>query len=397
VSKGSKVKYPEPTAEERGLQTEQQDLLRLQTDILRGSAGEARALAPYLYKRLGLTPRYDAQGMITGFDEDPSFGRQQELIRQGELEELEFGGERRKYEREMLPLQRRATEQQLALTEEEMAYNREQQRLQRLIDPYRYEEMGLKPRMDETGKIIGFDELDQPGEARREEIQRLQEERSLAALKGELPVDPALTRDLAERESLTREGLRQQLGTGYETTTAGSQSLGEFEESRGMLLDAARRGEMTLAEQLGLNRAMGNRQQGQYQQGLLQGVGPRAFTQASSLAGALGPGGVGGGGGQSNLLGPAGAMATLSGGFGGAMQGFQQVMGGLQQQRGQQFQANVSNAQQQQATNQLYGQAASTSAMVAAVAASSRTLKADRQLLGPDEEAQTLGALMGDL
>jgi len=440
-------RYPEPTSEERNLQADQAEALRWQTRMLQSGAAETRALAPYLYRQMGLNPQFDEEGVITGFEEDPSFTKQQELIRQRQLEELEYGGERLASERarlgleperlaldrerlaaerEFLPIQQDTTRSQLELAGEQAEYNRRLQRQQELLQPEQFEMMGVKPIRNEAGEITGFESLDDPGRARRDEIQRLQEERSLAALKGELPTDPALLRDLNERETLTRERLRRQLGTGFEATTAGSESLGEFEESRAMTLDAARRADLTLAEQLGLNRGQSNRQEDAQRMAMLQSVGPKSFTQASTLGGALGgtglfggggnlfgSGGGGGGGGfnlgglQGLLMNPANQSGSMANQFSNLTGGYESVMGNLANWRGNQFQANVSKAQQQQAENQLYGQiggsvlaAGATAAIIAgagAVGASSRTLKRDIAALGPAEEASTLAELMGEM
>jgi hypothetical protein len=391
---GGGVDYPEPTAEETGIQAEQRRMLQLQTQLLQGSSEEMRALAPILYQQMGLTPNYDpATGRLTGFTEDPQFTESQRIQRQLSLDRL-------RGEADLYPLQRETLEKQLAMTQGEYDWNARQQRLQSLLQPFQFEEMGLKPTMDASGNITGFEKIADPLSEQGKEIQRLQQERSLAALKGELPVDPALTRDLAEREALTRESLRRQLGAGYGTTTPGSEALGEFEESRGMMLDAARRGDMTLAESLSLNRGRINEMQQQTNLANMQGVGPKAFSQASTLASAFGGGS--GAGGAMGLAGIAGLGGQQSGGFGSAMQNYQQLLGNFQQQRGQQFQGDVSKAQAQAAENQMYASTgtalAGTAAVVAALAGgSSRSLKRDVRPLGAYEESQTLAELMGDI
>ncbi len=103
--------------------------------------------------------------------------------------------------------------------------------------------------------------------ARREEIERLYQEREIKgfesdesrrrveglelerrekALKGELPIDQGLLKDLATRETETRDRLFRQLGEGYETSTPGIEALREFESFRSQSLDQARRGDLTM-------------------------------------------------------------------------------------------------------------------------------------------------------
>ncbi|MFQ5915797.1 MAG: hypothetical protein ACE5JS_21700 [Nitrospinota bacterium] len=88
----------------------------------------------------------------------------------------------------------------------------------------------------------------------RRDIERGFLERSQAALRGELPVNPALLRGLEKSEEELRERLRRQLGPGFETSTPGIEALAEFGERRESLLEGARRADLTLAEQFGLAR-----------------------------------------------------------------------------------------------------------------------------------------------
>src|SRR3990172_2008136 len=92
----------------------------------------------------------------------------------------------------------------------------------------------------------------------RSQIEKGFLERTQAALAGQLPVNPALLSDLAENERTLRETLRRQLGPGFETSSPGIESLGEFGQRRSELLESARRGDLTLAEQLGISRQQAN-------------------------------------------------------------------------------------------------------------------------------------------
>ena len=92
----------------------------------------------------------------------------------------------------------------------------------------------------------------------RSQIEKGFLERTQAALSGQLPVNPALLSDLAENERTLRETLRRQLGPGFETSSPGIESLGEFGQRRSELLESARRGDLSLAEQLGISRQQAN-------------------------------------------------------------------------------------------------------------------------------------------
>jgi hypothetical protein len=78
--------------------------------------------------------------------------------------------------------------------------------------------------------------------------------RTEAALAGDLPVNPALLRDLEQREALLGENLRRSLGPDFATSTPGQNALNAFERERTIALEGARRSDLTMAEQLGIQR-----------------------------------------------------------------------------------------------------------------------------------------------
>lgn len=176
---------------------------------------------------------------------------------------------------------------------------KQQQANQALLMPFMAEQYGIKVNFDDKGNITGFEDTDVEGKARRDEIQRLQEERSLAALKGELEVDPVLERSLGEQEETLRERLQAQFGPGYETSSPGIETMDKFMQSAEGLRYGARTGQMSLAEQLSLARNASN------MAGAASGAGG---LQAATLGQALGL---------------AGAFGSSAGGYGQAQQGYQ--------------------------------------------------------------------------
>ena len=168
----------------------------------------------------------------------------------------------------------------------------EQQRQQNMIlAPFFAQQEGFDVDIDPaTGQIRGITERQTPELARSREMRQLLEERSLAAMKGELPVDPALERSLQEQEQELRERLAQQFGPGYETSTPAMRTLGEFFKTSEELRSGARTQQLSLAEQLGLTRE----QQEMYRRGTAQNV-MRQFSIADpmSFAGAFGQVGQG--------------------------------------------------------------------------------------------------------
>lgn len=151
-----------------------------------------------------------------------------------------------------------ATPQELALQKaqaellnQQRTILQSQQDQQKMLLPLLAEQAGYKVEIDpKTGAIKGISKINDPLAQKRKDIEGLALDRSLAALKGELPVDPALERSLKSTEQKLRDRLQSQFGAGYETSTPGIQSLDEFMQSAEGLRSDARTGQLTLSEQL---------------------------------------------------------------------------------------------------------------------------------------------------
>ncbi len=200
--------YPSPGPEERRLQTEQAELLRQQRDLLQEQLRQQQLLAPILFEESGLLPQYNESGQITGFQKGPP-----------------------------------TPEQRLA---------KQQLQLASLTLPYTLKQSGLQAQYDQEGNIVGVTEIADPARDRRAQIQQALDERTLAALAGNLPVDPALERNLGTGRTTLLESLEQQLGPGAVTSTPGIQSLAEYDKRAEELRYGARTGQLTLSEQLSL-------------------------------------------------------------------------------------------------------------------------------------------------
>ena len=124
----------------------------------------------------------------------------------------------------------------------------------KILLPFLAEQEGFDVTVDNEGIITSITKRDDPDRARREEIQRLLDERSLKALKGELPVDPGLERDLASQRQTLENKLAAQFGPGYSTASPAIEALQRYDESANILREGARTGQLTLAEQLGITR-----------------------------------------------------------------------------------------------------------------------------------------------
>lgn len=150
--------------------------------------------------------------------------------------------------------------QQTEILREQLSIIREQADVQDVVAELIFQNAGIELVRDpETGRVIGSEQLPQtPAQERQQTIEELFQERTLSALRGELPVNPAVERDLQQRRDVVTEQLRRQLGPGFETSTPGIESLRSLFESEEQIREGARRGDLTLAEQFQLAQSEQN-------------------------------------------------------------------------------------------------------------------------------------------
>ena len=86
------------------------------------------------------------------------------------------------------------------------------------------------------------------------DIEKLMQERTLRALRGELPVDAAFEKDRAGARGTLGEVMMRNLGTGWETSTPGMEALSEFDSESDALRQQIREGMLTNNEALINNR-----------------------------------------------------------------------------------------------------------------------------------------------
>lgn len=153
-------------------------------------------------------------------------------------------------EKALLAQQTKVLQQQLLVMED-------QNKQFNLLAPFMFKDLGLKPKMDDKGKIIGFDEIPDELKPLRERSEKLLLERSVAALEGALPVSPQLKQELAESRTNLENTLRKSLGPDFMTSTGGSDAVAKFMREEENVLEAARRGDITLGEQLSIARQAG--------------------------------------------------------------------------------------------------------------------------------------------
>jgi hypothetical protein len=166
--------------------------------------------------------------------------------------------------------------QELQLTQAQVDAMNKQSKLTDILLPLQLKQLGYQANFGPNGELTGVTEMTPTPEQQSQkdltkkfldlsvsqldnemanapqsrEIQDLTNKRTLAALKGELPVNPGLTRELGDQEQVLRDTLSKQLGTGYETSDPGIRALATFGQRKNETLEGARRGDLTLAEQL---------------------------------------------------------------------------------------------------------------------------------------------------
>jgi hypothetical protein len=113
------------------------------------------------------------------------------------------------------------------------------------------EEIGLPSRYQQTFEEAGrassqaFADINAPIEMQG--LYDITRGRAEAVQRGEVPLSEPLLKELSRRETELRERLRKQMGTGFETSTGGATTLGEFEYARAKTLDDYIRSERTYA------------------------------------------------------------------------------------------------------------------------------------------------------
>lgn len=333
----TKVEAPPATAEENALRSEQTNLLRAQREILLDQQKMQKSLLPLFSQQLGITLKYDGKGNIIGATQDPK-------------------------QKQLAGLQQQVTEKSLndiLHPENNPAFVKQQKLLDLQLAKYQ-------------------DEINGPQAIQNKEIQKLLGEKTINALKGNLPVDPALERDIKGQETTLRDRLRSQLGSGYETSSAGIEAMQKFTEGADVLRSQARHGELTLAEQLSMAREGVDLASGQSAiqatQARLPGIDP---ISAGGFAFGLGAGQQQQTGSLRQVL---GGDLAIAGGLGQVASGFQMPIGQLQNTRNMELNANIQNAQ-----NNMAGLGALGSVFGAVLGMSDSRLKTDVERIGEYE------------
>lgn len=246
---------PGPTAEETALTKQQTQLLQEQSALLKKQAAAQDLLQPILLDQLGLNTIFSdvANPALAPLDKriddlNAQLARMPAMI----SNPTPFNGfngnatvpnpNRQKLEQQIADIQ--AQRAALPQTIKQISgYEKRPQTPEELLAAQNQKKL----------QELTLSELERQSAAapQNAEIAKLLRDRELAALKGELPIDPTLTRELGTSEATLRSSLQKQLGPGYETSTPGIEALANFMARKNELIYGANRGEITLGEQLG--------------------------------------------------------------------------------------------------------------------------------------------------
>ena len=247
------------------------------------------------------------------------------------------------------------TAEERALQAEQLKILQQQTAETAQMRPYVLKGMGLMEEdgnlryMSEDERTAGMSDL----ERGQYDITKQSQARQAQAYAGELPISPALEKSLTDEQAKMSEALSQRLGPNWMQTTPGQQAMGEFTQRADLVREEARRGAMSTEGGM-----------------LLSNLGYLGNTQGM----------------QTQM---AGQFPTRTSGL---FQGYGQAQSPYQQQRSMQMQASMANAQSQDSQQaglmggigSLVGsgmQAYGTYAGMAALAASSRTLKENIEIM----------------
>lgn len=151
--------------------------------------------------------------------------------------------------------------------------------------PALYKQAGIQLTKNSDGSYSVGEAAKSPEELQRAEIQKLANEREIAALKGELPVDPSVEADIKRGESqvdeeLARRGITPGSGDIY------ARAKSEYLRGANALRYSVRKGEMTSADAIASNRQLElMRKQSQYIDQARQSPGADRLAATSSLFG----------------------------------------------------------------------------------------------------------------
>ena len=129
--------------------------------------------------------------------------------------------------------------------------------------PLHYQAMGMERTVDpDTGQVsFGLTAEGQARRGRASELSQLYDQRAMAAARGDLPISPAMERNLKRQEQVLNERLQRQLGSDYANSSVGIRALGQNSSDAEMVRETMRQQMLAEAEGLAQGRGQFNRDQ----------------------------------------------------------------------------------------------------------------------------------------
>ena len=283
------TEYPEMSPEERALLETQTDLLDLEIGNIQDNNALKDQLQPILLEQLGIKPVYSERSA------NPEFAKLQQQL--STLRTQLNGGTAAQQNTNVYKevLARSGDPAAAEAASRQAAYSGPEALRSQIGD--------LEGRLANTpeftgGELTGYEKMplsesDQQIADLRDQIELGLLERTQKALTGELDVSPALLKDLGQQEGQLREQLRRNLGEGFETSSAGIEALSQFDQQKNLVLEEARRGQISdltnLGFQAGTSQALMKSQQMQdLFSGVGQVVGSTSISEGFNSASAIG-------------------------------------------------------------------------------------------------------------
>lgn len=163
--------------------------------------------------------------------------------------------------------------------------SKDQASQQAALMPYLYQQAGFSLNKNDDGSYTVVQAPKTEAEQQRAQIQDLANQREIAALQGNLPVDPSVEQDISRGEAqvdeeLARRGITPGSGDIY------NRAKNEFQRGANALRYSVRTGQMTTADAIATNRQLElMRKQGQYFDQAQQNPGVDRLAATSSLYG----------------------------------------------------------------------------------------------------------------
>lgn len=218
--------------------------------VMEDALAQASWMQPEMYKLLGYEPIYDDRGVTPEALADLSgkvdiLNKAQQEGKIAVQESTIAIKEKRQQLKKLKGKKHRAERKQLKEEIRELQITRKEAK--QSDGPLQKEAAAAQKMLSDAQtlprRVVGVRKLedgpvDPTGDPNYRQAFELQNEALVRALKGEEPVDATLRTAWDEKERTLRERLRRQLGTDYETSTAGAQALANFDRERNESFEA---------------------------------------------------------------------------------------------------------------------------------------------------------------